>query len=348
MKKISKKTLKKHSHGKHFLKVYAPYLPVFVLVLAGVFGGIVPQSKLFSSSKGNVSGSVLAYATEMSVSGLLSATNSQRTANGLGALSINSKLNSSAQSKAVDMKNRDYWAHTSPTGEEPWVFFDAAGYSYTKAGENLAYGFANSSDTVTGWMNSPSHRANMLDSQYTEVGFGYVNSDNFVGTGPETIIVAHYAKPTVAAATTPPAPTAPVSSNSTKAATKTPSPTPPAEVVPEETTPPTEEVTPIPVPEDRINQPYNTETAANFTQIESTSISMLQKLTKGKAPWSITAVSVTALLVVFVWITKHAYNVKRILVDGELFVMHHPMIDVAVVSFVALAVYLTQTTGVIL
>jgi hypothetical protein len=344
MKNTVKKTQKKHSHSKHFLKVYAPYLPVFVLVAAGLFGSILPQSRLFGTSNKSILGSVLAYATEMSVSGLLSATNSQRAANGLDALSINNKLNASAQAKAVDMKNRDYWAHTSPTGEEPWVFFDAAGYAYAKAGENLAYGFVNSSDTVTGWMNSPSHRANMLDSQYTEVGFGYINSDNFVGTGPETIIVAHYAKPTVAAASTQMTPTTPSSKTNTKAVTKTPA----QEPVPEEIPSVVEEAKPEPVPQDRINQPYNSDTSTLFTPTESTSISLLQRLTNGNAQWSITALSVAALVVVFVWISKHAYNVKRILVDGELFVMHHPIIDVAVVSFVALAVYLTQTTGVIL
>lgn len=143
-----------------------------------------------ASSKQNCN---TAYATEMSRSGLLSSTNIQRSNNGQSSLTINSKLNQAAQAKANDMVARNYWSHNTPDGKEPWVFFDAQGYIYTKAGENLAYGFDNSSATVIGWMNSPSHKANLLDSTFTEVGFGFANSSDYVTTGEETIVVAMYA-----------------------------------------------------------------------------------------------------------------------------------------------------------
>src|SRR5690606_3424397 len=132
------------------------------------------------------------------------------TANGKAALSLNDKLNAAAQAKAEDMKARNYWSHNTPDGQEPWVFFDAQGYIYKKAGENLAYGFATSTETVTGWMNSPSHKANLLDGAFTEVGFGFANSENFVSTGNETIIVAMYAQPYTQPASTPPEQAAPV------------------------------------------------------------------------------------------------------------------------------------------
>src|SRR5690606_21065737 len=98
---------------------------------------------------------VLAYATNTSPAGLLSATNSQRTSGGLGTLSADSQLTSAAQAKANDMVTRDYWSHVTPDGKQPWTFITAAGYQYASAGENLAYGFLSSGDTIAGWMNSP-------------------------------------------------------------------------------------------------------------------------------------------------------------------------------------------------
>src|SRR5690606_1752560 len=83
---------------------------------------------------------------------------------------------------------------------EPWVFINNAGYNYLRAGENLAYGFATSGDTISGWMNSPTHRNNMLDTAFVEVGFGFANSENFNDSGPETVVVAMYAKPQVLSA----------------------------------------------------------------------------------------------------------------------------------------------------
>ena len=146
---------------------------------------------------------VLSYATNTSTGGLLASTNVQRTNNGLSGLTLNSKLSQAAQAKANDMVARNYWSHNTPDGQEPWVFISNAGYDYLAAGENLAYGFATSEDTVTGWMNSPGHRANILNSNYQEVGFGMANSSNFVSNGEQTIVVAMYGKPVAAPAPTP-------------------------------------------------------------------------------------------------------------------------------------------------
>jgi hypothetical protein len=157
---------------------------------------------------------VLAYASEMSRGGLLSGTNAARSANGFGAFALNSQLNNSAQAKAQDMANKNYWAHVAPDGTQPWYFFDQAGYSYIKAGENLAYGFSTSQAAVDGWMNSPSHRANIL-GDYIEVGFGIVNTPNYQSNGEQTIVVAHYGTQQTSAPTA--APAAP-------AATPTPAP----------------------------------------------------------------------------------------------------------------------------
>jgi hypothetical protein len=93
------------------------------------------------------------------------------------------------------MIKRDYWAHIAPDGKTPWAFINESGYKYRSAGENLAYGFDSSEQTVAGWMNSPSHRENMLKLDYKEVGFGIAYSNNYQGKGPETVVVAEYGDP---------------------------------------------------------------------------------------------------------------------------------------------------------
>ncbi len=198
-----------HKRSKAYSKVYWPYVPMLLVVLGGL---------LFNSwlSRPQVHG-VLAYATEISLQKLLDTTNSQRKSNGKSNLVINDKLTSAAQAKANDMAKRNYWSHTTPDGNAPWVFVKDSGYAYQKAGENLAYGFDSSSDTVAGWMNSKSHRENLLDGAYKEVGFGYANVANFNKSGPETVVVAMYGEPQTGANQAPTAaPTndGPITSNS--------------------------------------------------------------------------------------------------------------------------------------
>ena len=60
------------------------------------------------------------------------------------------------------MLSQDYWAHTSPDGVTPWTFIEKAGYHYTTAGENLAKSYPDDASLVADWMNSPSHRENVL------------------------------------------------------------------------------------------------------------------------------------------------------------------------------------------
>ncbi len=180
-KKLSKK---EHRH-------YLPYLPLLILVVSTFTISLIQPLQ----NRG-----VLAYATNVSVDGLLQSTNEKRSQNGVSSLQINSSLNAAAQAKANDMITRNYWSHVTPDGEQPWVFMNASGYKYQKAGENLAYGFNSSKDTVSGWMNSQTHRDNMLDTAFNEVGFGFANGENFNKSGEETVVVAMYGKPVVLAA----------------------------------------------------------------------------------------------------------------------------------------------------
>lgn len=114
---------------------------------------------------------VLGVSYSISSTELLSLVNNERVSRGLGSLSINSELSVAASNKADHMFANDYWAHFAPDGTSPWYFIKASGYNYLYAGENLAKGFTNSGDTVNAWMNSPTHRDNILSPQFKDVGF---------------------------------------------------------------------------------------------------------------------------------------------------------------------------------
>lgn len=175
-----------HHHSKQYKQVYWPFIPMLIGLLAVLVISLFPRS---------ADPKVLGYATDISQTSLLSATNAQRVKNNQQSLTINEQLSKAAQAKADDMAARDYWSHNTPDGQEPWSFIQNVNYHYYKAGENLAYGFSTSQATVAGWMNSEGHRANLLDESFVEVGFGLANAPNYQASGPETIVVAMYARP---------------------------------------------------------------------------------------------------------------------------------------------------------
>lgn len=179
-----KRQAQHHRQSKHYLKTYWPYLPMVMIVALGI-----AVNNLWSHA------SVLGAQQNFSANALLAQTNAQRSQHNESILALNTQLTSAAQAKANDMVAKNYWAHTSPSGQTPWSFITAAGYQYQIAGENLAYGFSSADATITGWMNSADHRANVLDVNYQDVGFGIAQSSNFQGHGPQTIVVAEYAEP---------------------------------------------------------------------------------------------------------------------------------------------------------
>lgn len=121
---------------------------------------------------------------------LLTLVNQQRTAAGVAPLTSNPRLVSAAHSKSVDMFTKDYWSHNAPDGSEPWHFFHENGYSFKYAGENLAKNFQDAAGVVSGWMNSPSHRQNILSPNFTEIG---LTAEPGILQGEQTmLVVAHF------------------------------------------------------------------------------------------------------------------------------------------------------------
>lgn len=101
-------------------------------------------------------------------------TNRARTEEGLSELRINETLNRAAMLKAQHMISNNYFAHDAPDGSKPWKWFKQVGYEYTYAGENLAMNFSEAEDAVEAWMESPSHRENMLSPNYQDIGVAVV------------------------------------------------------------------------------------------------------------------------------------------------------------------------------
>jgi hypothetical protein len=136
---------------------------------------------------------ILGVATDITVSKLLQLTNQERTNNGLKPLTYNDQLAKAAQEKAKDMLIKNYWAHYAPEGTTPWDFILSAGYKYEYAGENLAKDFMFSDGVVKAWMDSKTHRENILRANYDEIGFAVVNG---VLNGEETtLVVQMFGKP---------------------------------------------------------------------------------------------------------------------------------------------------------
>lgn len=109
-------------------------------------------------------------ADEISVDSVIDLVNEARKQNGLPSLSENETLHQIAGDKLDDMVKNNYFAHTSPEGLTPWYWFVLNGYDYKYAGENLAINFINVEDQHKAWMESPTHRKNILNSNYQEIG----------------------------------------------------------------------------------------------------------------------------------------------------------------------------------
>lgn len=105
---------------------------------------------------------------------IIELTNKERTNMGLSTLQHNETLDLAAQKKAADMLQNNYFAHNSPSGINPWYWFNEVGYNYTYAGENLAMNFVEAEDAVHAWMASPSHRDNILSVNYADIGIAVV------------------------------------------------------------------------------------------------------------------------------------------------------------------------------
>jgi hypothetical protein len=136
---------------------------------------------------------VLGYSSEITAQKIFQETNLERQKNNLPILHYNSTLSKSATAKGNDMFTSDYWAHNSPSGKTPWDFFKSVNYDYQIAGENLARDFYDNENVIKAWMNSPTHRANIVNNKYKEIGIGVV--DGVLNGVKTTLVIQHFGTP---------------------------------------------------------------------------------------------------------------------------------------------------------
>jgi hypothetical protein len=160
-----------HPSGFFFLKV------LLIVVQVGITFFHFPRAK------------ILGFAANISPQEVVQLTNQKRVEAGLNPLEENPTLSQAALAKGTDMINRDYWAHVSPDGTQPWSFFINYGYKYRYAGENLARDFSSPSSAVDAWMASSSHKENMLSAKYKEIGIGVVEGEL---DGVDTTIIVQF------------------------------------------------------------------------------------------------------------------------------------------------------------
>ena len=178
---------------------------------------------------------------------ILNLTNQSRAESGVAALSLNPQLNQAAQLKAQHMIANDYFAHTAPDGTKPWYFIKEAGYAYVAAGENLAMDFTGATSVHTAFMNSPTHKKNIMNSKYSEMGIAIIEGEL---NGTQTmILVEHFGSPYDAPApVTVPEPTPEPTPTPAPAPIPEPTPEPVPVPTPIPTHTPTPEPTPVPEP----------------------------------------------------------------------------------------------------
>jgi len=167
-----------NNYRPYFLK--SKFLLFLVLALflirlfLAVFVFYFPQSNFFAA---------------VNKSALLNFANQERQSAGLNTLKEDSRLNDAAYLKAQDMLRNDYFSHTSPSGVSPWYWFSKAGYDYKYAGENLAIDFLDSQELHNAWINSASHRDNIINPNYSSIGIAIVSGEH---GGEETTIVVQF------------------------------------------------------------------------------------------------------------------------------------------------------------
>lgn len=149
-----------NDHRPHILRTEGAQVMLFLLLASQAFF-LIYSFIILPTSK---------QVAAVLVPVLITETNEERTHANLSVLQKNELLMRSAQLKANDMAAKGYFAHDSPDGRDPWFWFKQVGYDYRFAGENLAVNFVESRDITDAWMHSPTHRDNLLNGKYSEVG----------------------------------------------------------------------------------------------------------------------------------------------------------------------------------
>lgn len=185
MRRLKRHFIPHESNNYRALLIH-PYALAFY-----VFGLIALQFSISTVSR--VQPQILGVSSQISGSDIINLTNQRRVEAGLEPLLVNDQLAQAAQAKGGDMVSKDYWAHVSPDGKTPWFFITSSGYKYSTAGENLARDFSDAQSVVSAWMASKSHRENLLDPNFTEIGVSVLDSN--IGGINGVLVVQEFGRP---------------------------------------------------------------------------------------------------------------------------------------------------------
>lgn len=155
------------------------------LVISLVALGIMSQAHYIVSRVPSVAAVISSVLVELA--------NADRSAQGLATLTVSPTLTEVARAKAEHMAAHQYFAHTAPDGTTPWHWFKEKNYQFLYAGENLAIDFSESTDVNRAWMQSPTHRANIVGTQFSEIGIATV--DGMYQGRPTTYVVQVFGTP---------------------------------------------------------------------------------------------------------------------------------------------------------
>lgn len=159
-----------HELNDHRPYILRPHFLSFYSVLV-IFSKLFLTVVLFFSYR-----SPVAFA-EITTREILELTNQSRTERGIASVSENPTLSQAAWQKGQDMLDRDYFNHEDPEGNAPWHWLKDNGYLYSYAGENLAMDFVKAESVHSAWMASASHRSNILNPNYQEIGIAVVQGE---------------------------------------------------------------------------------------------------------------------------------------------------------------------------
>lgn len=170
-----KKTLAHFFHPRqsnnHRARLLHPESLVYIGIIAiGVFSFLKIWS-FFPLLHDNI----LGFASDITAEQVIVQTNQQRKQLGLSELTYNEELSQAALAKGQDMFSNQYWSHVSPQGRQPWDFIKEADYVYIVAGENLARDFSHTDEMVGAWMASPTHKANIINPKFQEIGIAVID-----------------------------------------------------------------------------------------------------------------------------------------------------------------------------
>lgn len=287
-------------------------LPIFLSSFAATLLGVLAAVLILSPvSMRQYQLAELLGGPTFTPSDIIRLVNADRAQNGLGTLRENDLLDAAAATKAADMSLKNYFAHVSPDGTTPWDFIHNTGYKYMAAGENLAIDFTSANSAEEAFMASPTHRANILNKLYTEMGVAVLSGTH--ENSPSIFVVQYFGKPAV------PATQSPKITNLTGAAALIKIPAPPAKTLPgspqtevlgaESAAKPTKDATaaPVVVSENSLNVPVR---AAGYAIVLFLLIALALTLLRfGALPFGVLARTI-ALVIIFGYVATH--NVVRV------------------------------------